>query len=99
MTTRSQKARIRQRIAAMKGFYIHASVFVIVATSLLITNVLSGKPLWAHWVFLGWGLGVALNGILVFGSAPKTMRQWEEKKMRELLEQEKLDNNRAIGDN
>jgi len=36
-------ARARRRVAALKGFYIHLSVFVLVMAGLAVINLLTGR--------------------------------------------------------
>ena len=50
------------------GFYIHASVFVIVMLVLFAINYLSSpEKAWSLYPFLGWGLGVAIHGVVAIG--------------------------------
>jgi hypothetical protein len=77
--------RASERIAAMKGFYIHALVFILVVSGLAILNFAQGKPYWVLWVLLGWGAGVTLHGALVFGGKLGFLSRWEQRKMKELM--------------
>jgi hypothetical protein len=49
--------RARARVQAIKGFYIHASVFVLVNLGLFIINAftsgLAGGVWWFYWPLLG----------------------------------------------
>ena len=58
----------RSRTNSKIGFYIHASVFVIVMLVLFAINYLSspGKA-WSLYPLLGWGLGVAIHGVVAVG--------------------------------
>lgn len=58
--------RTARRRAAMKmGWYTHALVYVAVNTMLATLSMLGGKP-WAIFPALGWGLGLAIHGVVVF---------------------------------
>lgn len=58
--------RTARRRAAMKmGWYTHALVYVAVNTVLATLSMLGGKP-WAIFPALGWGLGLAIHGLVVF---------------------------------
>jgi hypothetical protein len=58
--------RMAQRRAKAKiGWYIHATVFVLVNTLLLAISLSMGKH-WAVFPLLGWGLGLALHGLSVW---------------------------------
>ena len=58
----------RGRTNSKIGFYIHLSVFAIVMVMLFAINYLSSptKP-WSLYPFLGWGIGVALHGVVAIG--------------------------------
>ncbi len=51
----------------VRGFCIHAIVFTIVNTILLIVNLRkSPECLWMKWVLLDWGVGLASHAWIVF---------------------------------
>ncbi|MDJ0511812.1 MAG: 2TM domain-containing protein [Methyloceanibacter sp.] len=51
----------------VRGFAIHAFVYVGVVVVLFGINIAAGRHhWWAIWVALGWGLGVAAHGWAVF---------------------------------
>ncbi len=93
MPDKAQKERIKQKLAAIRGFYVHLAVFGGVIAILAIVDIATGAPYWVHWVFIGWGLGVLLHAGLLNGSVPQTFRRWEARKLRQLIEAEKLNNN------
>ena len=49
----ARRERARRRVAAIKGFYIHLFVFVLVVAGLVVINWLTGGPWWALGVFAG----------------------------------------------
>src|SRR3712207_6890238 len=63
--------RARARVQAIKGFYIHASVFVVVNLGLFVINALTsglaGGVWWFYWPLLGWGIGLGAHALGVFG--------------------------------
>jgi hypothetical protein len=62
----SLQARARRRVARKIGFYIHAFVFVVVNLGLYALNQATGGPSWHQWPLMGWGLGLAIHGIVTF---------------------------------
>jgi hypothetical protein len=48
------------------GFYIHALVYVLVNTGLFALNNIEGGPRWHVFPLLGWGLGLAIHGLVTF---------------------------------
>ena len=55
----------RRRAAAKMGWYIHATVYVAVNLLLVGLSAMSGRH-WAVYPALGWGLGLAIHGLVVF---------------------------------
>lgn len=55
----------RRRAGAKLGWYIHA--FVYIAVNLLLATLSAmGDRHWAIYPALGWGLGLAIHGVVVF---------------------------------
>ena len=55
----------RRRAGAKMGWFIHALAYVAVNTLLAGIAALSGRN-WAIYPLLGWGLGLAIHGVVVF---------------------------------
>ena len=62
------EARARRRVNRKLGFYIHALVFVVVNLGLYAINGLTGGAHWAQFPLWGWGLGLAIHGLVTFAS-------------------------------
>jgi hypothetical protein len=60
--------RARRRVGMKMGFYIHAGVYALVNLGLFALNVYTGGRQWAIYPMLGWGLGLAIHGIVTFAS-------------------------------
>ena len=56
----------RRRVKQKMGFFIHASVFVLVNLGLAAINLVHGGRAWSLWPLAGWGLGLAIHGIVTF---------------------------------
>ena len=55
----------RKRAGAKLGWYVHASVYVAVNLLLAGLAAMSDRQ-WVMFPALGWGLGLALHGLVVF---------------------------------
>ncbi len=55
----------RRRAHAKLGWYTHACVYVLVNLALVALATASGRN-WAIFPALGWGLGLAVHGVVVF---------------------------------
>jgi len=60
----SLEARAERRVRRKMGFLIHATVFVAVNLGLYAINAITGEPRWAHFPLWGWGLGLAIHGVV-----------------------------------
>ena len=60
------EAIARRRVGLKLGFYTHALVYVLVNLGLFGLSTLSGNGRWHIWPLLGWGLGLAIHGIVTF---------------------------------
>jgi len=82
--------KAQKRVEDIKGFYGNLASYIIVITGLAITNLLtSPSHLWFLYPGVGWGIGVVVHGMSVFNYVPFLGRDWEERKIRELMEREK----------
>lgn len=74
-----------KRAAVLKKFYKHLGIYIVLSIFFFLLNMVT-KPekIWFHWPILAWGLGIALHAIKVFGLP----EDWEERKIKEILEKE-----------
>jgi hypothetical protein len=80
--------RARARVKGMKGFYTHALTYVLVNIGLLFINLFTGGGWWFFWPLIGWGIGLGVHALNVFGFGGVLGRGWEERKTRELIDKE-----------
>lgn len=81
--------RARARVQQLRGLYIHAGVYVFVNLYLLIINlVTNAQSLWFYWPLLSWGIVLAAHGLIVLGAGGFVGKDWEERKIRELMERD-----------
>jgi hypothetical protein len=63
-------------------------VYVLVnAFLILIDIVTSPGDYWFFWPLLGWGIGLVLHAVSVFGLGHWLGPEWEEKKIEEIMDQ------------
>ena len=83
----------QKRVKSIKGFYIHFTVYVFVNIFLCIQIYLSSKNEFWRWesftVVLSWGIGILAHGTSVFGSNLLFGKNWEDRKIQELMEKDK----------
>lgn len=85
----------KKQVEEIRGFYGHLLAFIIVNLLLLTINLIySSERLWFYWTTMGWGIGVFIHGLKVFKATPFLGKDWEEKKIRQFMEEEKYKNNK-----
>lgn len=88
--TESAYLKAQKKVDDIKGFYGNLMSYVIVITGLAILNLVTyPKYLWFLWPALGWGIGVIFHGMAVFNAVPFLGKDWEERKIREIMDKEK----------
>jgi hypothetical protein len=82
--------RAHERVEEIKGFYGNLTAYCIVVPFLAIINLLTSSDfLWFFFPMIGWGIGVSIHYMAVFGKNPFFGKDWEERKIREFMEEEK----------
>jgi hypothetical protein len=84
--------RAKKRVEALRGFYVHLGVYVLVNLFLFLLNIITSPDnLWFYWPLLGWGIAIVVQAFSVFGPGRLFGAEWEEKKIQEIIEKEKKD--------
>ncbi|MGI9422521.1 MAG: 2TM domain-containing protein [Hyphomicrobiaceae bacterium] len=84
MDEREKIERARLQVAAMTGFYVHFAIFAVVIAILAVINLAYSSVWWVQWPLLGWGIGVLGHALIVFGSTPTFIQDWQRRKVHEL---------------
>jgi hypothetical protein len=79
----------KERVESIKSFYTHLTVYVVVNMLLFSINmIVSPDSLWFFWPLMGWGIGFGFHALSLFGLGPRFGADWEERKIREIMEKE-----------
>ncbi|WP_299053061.1 2TM domain-containing protein [uncultured Polaribacter sp.] len=96
--------RAKKKVKEMKAFYIHLIVYVLV--NIFLSGIIifgltqSGETLaeatsnfgvYSTWIF--WGIGLFFHWLNVFGFGSIISKDWEAKKIKEIMEKDKQTNN------
>lgn len=76
-----------RRAAARMGWFIHAAVYVLVNALLYArSREAFGTAAWSVFPLLGWGIGLAMHGLVVFvlGSGSRLQRRMVERERERL---------------
>jgi transcriptional regulator with XRE-family HTH domain len=79
-----------RHVRNIKGFYFHATQYVIVVAFLAAVNFFTVRHYhyhvyWVVWVALGWGLGLLLHGLRTFDKIPFLNGDWERRQVEKQL--------------
>jgi hypothetical protein len=85
LTETERRDRAMRRVAAMKGFYVHFGIYLVINAGLVVVDALTGSDWWVQWVIFGWGIGIAAHALAVFGTASKFISDWEDRKIKQLM--------------
>lgn len=90
--------KARKRIKIIKGFYTHLTVYILVNLFILavstdvFTDFSDGQE-YGFWKYVStpvfWGIGLLFHGLSVFLPSFGFVKKWEERKMKELMENDK----------
>ena len=89
MTEDERYQRALHRVRELRGFYVHLITYILTNAGLLLIDVLTDDEWWFYWPLLGWGIAVVAHGIRAFGLVDLFGKDWEERKVRELMEKDK----------
>jgi hypothetical protein len=95
-----KKARARERVEELKGFYGHLMAYLGVNTMItsvkIVSNLSDGETFgeaffdfgtFAIWLF--WGIGLFFHGVKVFNFNPFFGKEWEKRQIQKYMADEK----------
>jgi hypothetical protein len=89
MDEQDRYARAKSRVDEIRGFYMHLAAYIAVNLLLFgINMVTSPGTLWFFWVTIFWGVGLIFHALGVFVGGRVLGRDWEERKIQEIMERE-----------
>jgi len=78
--------KAKERVESIKGFYGNLTAYLIVIPILMYVNYRTTSFTWFVFPALGWGFGLLGHGLQAFGYNPLFGRSWEERKIKEYME-------------
>lgn len=82
--------KAKERVDQLKGFYANLISYCCVIPILIIININTTDFQWFWFPVLGWGLGLIFHAVEVFGYG----KNWEDRKIQEILKKEEQQNNK-----
>lgn len=89
-TYQERYARAKARVDQIISFYNHLFVYIIVNLGIASLNYYQNEweVVWFLFPLGGWGIGLIGHAIGTFSSNPFTGKDWEKRKIQELLDKE-----------
>jgi hypothetical protein len=87
-----------KKVKKLKGFYTHSLVYVVINIMVIIANVQNDEPGESFFQFktfmtaFFWGIGLLAHAMGTFIPYYFLGKDWEERKINELMEQERKGN-------
>lgn len=82
----------QKRVKKLKGFYIHSTVYLLVNLFIIAANIQEGESIFNmdnYWTAIFWGIGLLAHGVSVFMPNFILGKEWEERKVKELMDKDK----------
>jgi uncharacterized integral membrane protein len=84
-----------KKVKRLKGFYTHLIIYICVNILIVFININDLAPGESYFKIENfftaffWGIGILVHGLSVFGHLLFFGKNWEERKIKELMEKEK----------
>jgi len=88
--------RAKERVVEIKKFYTSLMFYIVFIAFLAGLNYYTNefRYAWFLWAAFGWGIGLCFQAAKAFRWAPFMDKEWEEKKIKELMEKDDETNNK-----
>lgn len=85
----SKYIRAKEKVEELKKFYANLWSYIMVISALALINYLTNGfgYMWFLWAAFGWGIGLLFHAVRTFNLNPFFGKNWEERKIRELMEE------------
>jgi len=83
--------RAKERVEELKKFYSNLTSYVLVIAFLAAINYYTNgwSYAWFLWAAFGWGIGIVFHAVKAFQWNPYFNKDWEERKIKEFMDQDK----------
>ena len=90
--------KAQKRVKQIKGFYWHLFWYLVVNTFILVMAYNNSDSPEAFFTFgyfstaIFWGIGLLAHGMSIFGKNIIFSKNWEDRKIKEIMDKDKFDN-------
>ena len=87
-TEDSKYQNAKKRAGEIRDFYTHLGIYVLVNLLLFLIDITTSPDvLWFYWPLLGWGIGMVLHAVRVYGFGRWFGPDWEEKQITKIMDE------------
>ncbi|MDI1255108.1 MAG: 2TM domain-containing protein [Flavobacterium sp.] len=80
----------KKRVREIRNFYYNLACYCIIIPVLIVINLVFVPQFhWFYFSMTGWGIGLIFHAISAFGYNPIFGKNWEERKLKAFMEEEK----------
>ena len=83
-----------RKVKSLRLLYWHLTAFALGNVILLLIDVSTPGEVWFYKVLIGWGLVAGLHTAYTYELLPWSTRDWEQRKARELMDEQRQRNHR-----
>ncbi len=88
--------RAKKKAREIRSFYFNLLCYCIVIPVLIFINLyFTPEFYWFYFSMLGWGIGLLFHGMGAFGWNPFLGKDWEERKLKQFMEEERNKHNKT----
>ncbi len=89
ITDEIQYKKASKKARELRDFYINLSLFCFLIPIIIGVNLYFVPEFhWFWFSIMGWGTGLTIQGLMVFGLHTLMKSDWEERKMKQFLKEE-----------
>jgi len=79
-----------RKVKSLRLLYTHLTFYAFGNVILLLIDVSTPGEVWFYKVLIGWGLLMGLHAAYTYELLPWSSRDWEQRKVRELMDEQRL---------
>ncbi len=79
-----------RKVKSLRLLYTHLTIYALGNVILLLIDISTPGEVWFYKVLIGWGLLAGLHAAYTYELLPWSSRDWEQRKVRELMDEQRL---------
>ena len=87
--------KAKKKAQEIRSFYINLTCYCVIIPTLIFINLyFTPEFYWFYFSMLGWGMGLLFHGMSAFGWNPFLGKGWEERKLKQFMDEEQSKQNK-----